>query len=938
MPRRAGPRGIDLPGPDARQQSPIHSSSNMSDQNLAQLRTHWKWAAFSQFFYTFAHLFSMEDVSLSDIEDDLVRETNIFLPRVMARLLYVLSYDRKVSLENWQSALRKQHNRRDPASNPIGPEPSTGSPDPHYHYASVSVDNATPAPADDSAADPREGTGAGSDGDFASSEKGESAPALPSGSRENTEGKGSPVPEQDPADKDEQQESKDWLDLPMLTKLDSMHLLTEWQFQNPTRLRTLMKSDDEDATWRIEPIGYDAKSNAYWLIGADRLWIQRVQPKPSRYTATTSPLKRKRAQDAAKLSAEKSKRPSSKRARLADDGPAKVTITVPGGGRAAKAQAKLKLDAQAKELADLNREAGIRAVSRRVTRGRTPVAPVRPLGTRVSARLRGVEEDEWQAVPQDWLTEEQEGGSKARKADAKPRPKTGLESDDESVSDLTELSEEAAGEIKEESSPPADVPMHDDEAQGDDNREAEGQREGFIEWKTICVTLHDWEHIAERFQNGTHYTEKALHKVLVKNIVPIITEELREIERKRHLEEAIVHRKRSSRIANKESEKEEARMLAKQKAEVLEKKTRAQRLVARLAKEDADRERREVAREQRRREKEVQEQPVVEADSESVDMHIDVVGNNSTPIHSNQSSGPSFTVQDKVRRNETANTSSSTSGTRTPAGDDWVLNCEICRRSGVNVDEGVPMLCCGLCSQWQHIACHDHADMQAGRPGRNWDEAEFVCRQCQTRRTSSHNGRQYQQPALPNPYRPQASNVASSSYAPYDHISQSTVGRPQPGDYSGSRSYPVAVNGSATYIQPDMSMLRQLPYPAAARPANYLPTQQTLPQQRPAGASSVVAAYNVPAFQPQHQQPGYDRPTAQFQPIAPHANGHRAPSTYQRPAANTSGWNMPPVAVPYAPSGAALRVDGERHGYGDGGQWHGGGSQQAAAFGYHSGQ
>jgi tyrosine-protein phosphatase YwqE len=41
------------------------------------------------------------------------------------------------------------------------------------------------------------------------------------------------------------------------------------------------------------------------------------------------------------------------------------------------------------------------------------------------------------------------------------------------------------------------------------------------------VTLSDWEHIAERFEKGTHYTEKALYKVLVKEIVPVITEELR---------------------------------------------------------------------------------------------------------------------------------------------------------------------------------------------------------------------------------------------------------------------------------------------------------------------------------------------------------------------------------------------------------------------------
>jgi hypothetical protein len=82
----------------------------------------------------------------------------------------------------------------------------------------------------------------------------------------------------------------------MLVKLDSIHLLMEWQFQNPQRLRTIMKNDDETALWvslhylstrlsdhvhllayicdcaelfpqRIEPIGYDGKRNAYWLIG-----------------------------------------------------------------------------------------------------------------------------------------------------------------------------------------------------------------------------------------------------------------------------------------------------------------------------------------------------------------------------------------------------------------------------------------------------------------------------------------------------------------------------------------------------------------------------------------------------------------------------------------------------------------------------------------------
>lgn len=48
---------------------------------------------------------------------------------------------------------------------------------------------------------------------------------------------------------EEEEESKDWLELPMLEKLDSLHLLIEWQFQNPYRLRQLMKDDDDGANW-----------------------------------------------------------------------------------------------------------------------------------------------------------------------------------------------------------------------------------------------------------------------------------------------------------------------------------------------------------------------------------------------------------------------------------------------------------------------------------------------------------------------------------------------------------------------------------------------------------------------------------------------------------------------------------------------------------------
>lgn len=45
-------------------------------------------------------------------------------------------------------------------------------------------------------------------------------------------------------------------------------------------------------------------------------------------------------------------------------------------------------------------------------------------------------------------------------------------------------------------------------------------------------------------------------------------------------------------------------------------------------------------------------------------------------------------------------------------------------------------MCCEGCSKWQHISCHDRADQQAGRPKRNWDKVEFLCRQCRLRKAA----------------------------------------------------------------------------------------------------------------------------------------------------------------------------------------------------------
>jgi hypothetical protein len=174
-------------------------------------------------------------------------------------------------------------------------------------------------------------------------------------------------------------------------------------------------------------------------------------------------------------------------------------------GRAAKIRANLKIDAQAKELAELQRQAS--DIGRRSS-SRTQLAPPRhPLGTRVSARLRGnAGEEEWQVIPDEWLADSagSSSGTASNKREApsmpgpeKPLLRTGLESDLESISDLTELSEESEevnGHVKEDDGLPdkagnAFVDRADEDGVANDrDKDLEGRAslpDDFVEWETV---------------------------------------------------------------------------------------------------------------------------------------------------------------------------------------------------------------------------------------------------------------------------------------------------------------------------------------------------------------------------------------------------------------------------------------------------------------------
>lgn len=160
---------------------------------------------------------------------------------------------------------------------------------------------------------------------------------------------------------------------------------------------------------------------------ADRLWIQRVPPKPPR------PPKRKRQPprkpsstkpSTSRLPVEDSdddlvEKPSTKRKRTQPRSKLRTRSSAPASepsplangtrARAAKVQANKKLDAQAKELAEFQRQAAAVAKLQSSSRKSHAPSPRKTiLGTRASARLRGsdhTEDDEWQPIPAEWLEE-----------------------------------------------------------------------------------------------------------------------------------------------------------------------------------------------------------------------------------------------------------------------------------------------------------------------------------------------------------------------------------------------------------------------------------------------------------------------------------------------------------------------------------------------------
>lgn len=67
-------------------------------------------------------------------------------------------------------------------------------------------------------------------------------------------------------------------------------------------------------------------------------------------------------------------------------------------------------------------------------------------------------------------------------------------------------------------------------------------------------------------------------------------------------------------------------------------------------------------------------------------------------------------------------------------GQSWELKCEVCKLHGWNLSDDSDVVCCDDCGRWQHVKCHDHQDIAAGRGIRDWDKVDFRCKECEQRK------------------------------------------------------------------------------------------------------------------------------------------------------------------------------------------------------------
>ncbi|KAI8922193.1 hypothetical protein DFJ77DRAFT_445680 [Powellomyces hirtus] len=240
-------------------------------------------------------------------------------------------------------------------------------------------------------------------------------------------------------------------------------------------------------------------------------------------------------------------------------------------------------------------------------------------------------------------------------------------------------------------------------------------------WELECATIEDWESFPEKFKKTRSTVEKAFYQWLTEDVYPKVLSDLQAKEKQKKIEDAMSNRKRSSRLQMREIEKmEQERQVQVQQVSKQSERLRRQEEEKRN-RDEMERARRIEAREQRIAEREARLHKISRATAVGSMPTLDEVAAAQSASIKLGAGTPRSSSRQKKKKAEQAE-------------ERWYFDC-LCGVHGENLDDGSPMIACGRCNVWQHIACLARANGEAEGSVdiKKWEALDFVCAGCKQR-------------------------------------------------------------------------------------------------------------------------------------------------------------------------------------------------------------
>ncbi|GAA6046433.1 hypothetical protein NBRC10513_001388 [Rhodotorula toruloides] len=645
----------------------------------------------------------------------------------------------------------------------------------------------------------------------------------------------------------EEQRAVEWKDLSLETKLDAIYNVCEWHMVDPAQQFRKYLQWDGEAAWRLDPIGTDSEGNKYFHTADDRLWIQRDPPAADPSNPSDQPVRKPRTL----LGLRAGPRDKSKKGtvtgvvrfklkknaetgafeQVAEDEEAGPSSGVKGeeGDEDVKMGTSGPASDAVKGEDDEGSNLGSPALSSSKKLADEPVVEQEmPSWEKQYWEERQRAEntpgfveweavcttlDDWRAFPERFAKSTHPDEIKLRELVALeliPAVEQGIE-DEKQRREEERLAEEAksaelAAQLSKRSS--SRVPGVDEDGNPISDRPTRAARQQVRSYAddglSEFVPAESGTPKAESREDRLRKREEE-RKRLEEEQERKLMEELREQERQEAMEKngGVLPYE----LMNDDERAEYERQQEKER----------KRLEAEEKKRQKDEAKRARARE-RRAERKAERDAEAAADAEA---EAAVAPPPPAPVL------PIPPADDAA------------------VDESWYLDCEICGTAGWNYDDGLGLICCDSCEDWQHLPCHQQADALAGRIIPYEDEAfKWICGHCKGTRQRR-----------PRPPKPAAGSPPQLVYPP--HPLEPVTGQKRKASVSNGNKGAAAAQAAAKKPKATKSNGQSIPYGHGGHPL-YHPSAYQHPQavQSPTYSSaSPTAPTPAPAPAPAAAQP-----------------------------------------------------------------------------------